>query len=453
MADVPPNKLSAVAAAREIAAGRLTCEALARACLDRIEAREADVAAFSALDADSVIAKARHLDRQSSRGRLHGLPIGIKDVLDTADLPTQMGSSIYRGNQSRADSAIVAMSRAAGGLIFGKTVTCEFAGMAPRGTRNPHDLARTPGGSSSGSAAAVADFMLPLAFGTQTGGSILRPASFCGIIGYKPTYGTFSRQGLKFAAESLDTIGLFARDVEDIALFADALLGHSSLPATKLAKPRIGLCRTYLWDTKAESETRMAVEEAARRAEAAGALVSVFDLPPGFEDLSIAREVINDVERSRSLAWEWMEHRADISPQLTRSVAAGLKTPEETYIRHLRRAEELRAHFGHATASFDGLIAPAVNGEAPRGLDYAGDPALQALWTLLHVPTLALPAARGPNGMPVAIQVVGRRDEDRKMLALALWLRDEAGIQLPAVMKLSSNQRTAPQASMERGGV
>lgn len=440
-----PNDLSAVAAAREIAAGRLTCEALARSCLERIDAREADVRAFSALDADAVIAAARQLDRQPSRGPLHGLPIGIKDVLDTSDLPTQMGSSIYEGNRTCADSAVVAASRAAGGLIFGKTVTCEFAGMAPRGTRNPHDLQRTPGGSSSGSAAAVADCMLPLAFGTQTGGSILRPASFCGIIGYKPTFGMFSRQGLKFAAESLDTIGLFAREIEDIALFADSLLGQRAPDATFLTKPRIGLCRTYLWEKKASPETRATVEQAARQAEQAGAIVTEFDLPPGFEDLCMAREVINDVERSRSLAWEWLQHRADISPQLTGSVESGLKTDQETYIRHLRRAEALRAQFAQVSACFDGLIAPVVNGEAPLGLDYTGDPALQGLWTLLHVPTLALPVALGPGGMPVAIQLVGRRDEDRKMLALAIWLRDKAGIRPPEIPNSSLARRIAPQ--------
>ncbi|MCW2573659.1 MAG: Aspartyl-tRNA(Asn) amidotransferase subunit Glutamyl-tRNA(Gln) amidotransferase subunit [Frankiales bacterium] len=449
MANAPPNELSAVAAAREIAAGRLTCEALARACLERVEARETDVRAFSALDADAVLATARQLDRQPFHGPLHGLPIGIKDVLDTSDLPTQMGSSIYEGYRTRADSAVVAASRVAGGVIFGKTVTCEFAGMAPRGTRNPHDLARTPGGSSSGSAAAVADFMLPLAFGTQTGGSILRPASFCGILGYKPTYGTFSRQGLKFAAESLDTIGLFAREIEDVVLFADALLGSRTPDTTTLTRPRIGLCRTYLWEAKASPETRAAVEQAARLAEDAGAIVTEFDLPSGFADLSVAREVINDVERSRSLAWEWLQHRGDISPQLTRSVESGLKTDQETYVRHLRRAEELRAQFAELTASLDGLVAPAVNGEAPLGLDYAGDPALQGLWTLLHVPTLALPASRGPNRMPVAIQVVGRRDEDRKMLALAIWLRDKAGIRPPDIPNSSSTRRIALHDSME----
>jgi len=426
-----PNELSAVAAVREIAAGRLTCEALARACLDRMAAREPHVHAFSAYDEQKVLRQAKLLDGMSERGPLHGLPVAVKDVLETADLPTQMGSSIYAGYQSRGDSAVVAAARSAGALILGKTVTCEFAGVAPRETCNPLDLTRTPGGSSSGSAAAIADFMAPLAFGTQTGGSILRPASFCGIVGYKPTYGTYNRQGLKFAAESLDTIGLFARDIEDIMLFADALLGRAPLAPVAFAKPRIGLCRTYLWEAKASLETRTAVEQAARQAADAGAEIVEFDLPAGYQDLTAAREIINNVERARSLAWEWRTHRAEISTQLTQSIEEGLRTSHATYLSHLHRAEDLRADFALISQGLDGLLAPAVNGEAPAGLSYAGDPSFQGLWTLLHVPTLAMPAALGPHKMPVSVQLVGRRDEDHKLLSLAIWMRDKAKICLP----------------------
>ena len=428
--DLLPNELTAVAAVREIAAGRLTCEALARACLDRMAQREPLVHAFSAYDAEHVLRQARELDKASHRGPLHGLPVAVKDVLETDDLPTQMGSSIYAGYQSRADSAVVAAARSAGALILGKTVTCEFAGIAPRETCNPLDLTRTPGGSSSGSAAAVADFMAPLAFGTQTGGSILRPASFCGIIGYKPTYGTCNRQGLKFAAESLDTIGFFAREIEDVMLFADALLNRAPAALEVFSKPRIGLCRTYLWDAKASAETRAAFDQAARQAADAGADIVEFDLPAGYQDLTAAREVINNVERARSLAWEWRTHRSEISPQMTASVEDGLRTSHATYLAQLRRAEDLRTDFGLISEGFDALLAPAVNGEAPSGLAYAGDPSFQGLWTLLHVPTLAMPASRGPHGMPVAIQLVGRRDEDHKLLSLAIWLRDKANIRL-----------------------
>jgi amidase len=369
----------------------------------------------------------------TERGPLHGLPVAVKDVLETSDLPTQMGSSIYTGYQSRGDSAVVAAARSAGALILGKTVTCEFAGIAPRETCNPHDLSRTPGGSSSGSAAAVADFMAPLAFGTQTGGSILRPASFCGIVGYKPTYGTYNRQGLKFAAESLDTIGFFGREIEDVLLFADALLGRVSKNVIGFTKPRIGLCRTYLWEAKASVETRSAVEQAARQAADAGADIVEFDLPSGYEDLTAAREVVNNVERARSLAWEWQTHRSSISPQMIKSIEDGLRTNHETYLTHLHRAEDLRLDFARISQGFDGLLAPAVNGEAPSGLSYAGDPSFQGLWTLLHVPTIAIPAARGPHGMPVAVQLVGRRDEDHKLLSLAIWMRDVAKIRLPQI--------------------
>ena len=431
-----PNELSAIEASQRIASGELTCEALVRACLDRAEAREGEVGAFSFLDPQLAIDTARRMDQASGpRGPLHGLPVGVKDVLDTDDMPTGMGSPIYAGHRTRNDAAIVAKTRAAGALVLGKTVTCEFAGAAPGGTRNPHDLARTPGGSSSGSAAAVADFMAPLAFGTQTGGSMLRPASFCGIVGYKPTYGTFSRQGLKFAAENLDTIGLFGRTVEDVFFFADALLHRPYAPPAPMTRPRLGLCRTFLWEAKAQPEMRSALEAAARQAEQAGAIVTEFDLPAGFEDLSAARDIVNDFERTRSMTWEWAHHREAISPQLTGAIESGLKIPFETYAAALRRAETLRRELDLLLGDVDGLIAPCVNGEAPVGLHYTGDPALQGLWTILHVPTLALPAARGPANMPIAIQIVAPRDSDRTLFALAAWLRDAAGVHLPQPRK------------------
>lgn len=426
------NELSAVEAASMIDSGALTCEALMAACLERVLARDGHLKSFVSIDPDRSLRQARALDRAGAKaGPLYGLPIGVKDVFETEDLPTQMGSPIYEGYHTRADAAVVAQARSAGGIVLGKTATCEFAGMAPAATLNPLDPDRTPGGSSSGSAAAVADFMLPLAFGTQTGGSMLRPASYCGVIGYKPTYGTFSRQGLKFAAENLDTVGLFARTVEDVAFFADGLLRRSYQVPRFSGQPRIGICRTYLWDMKAQPETKEIVEKAALQAEAAGADVVVFDLPESFADLTAARETINDVERSRSLAWEWHHHRDMISPQLSRSIESGLRISQERYVSALRRSEEIRIAFDDLCIAFDGLIAPCVNGEAPVGLDYTGDPAFQGLWTLLHVPTLALPAGRGPNGMPVALQIVGGRDRDRKVLALASWLRDQAGITLP----------------------
>ena len=436
------NTLSALQAARMIAAGEITSEALVRACLDRIAAREPQIKAWSAIDFDAAISAARQCDARPASGPLHGVPVAVKDVLDTHDLPTQMGSPIYAGYQTLGDAACVALARTAGAIILGKTVTCEFAGMAPGETVNPHDVTRTPGGSSSGSAAAVADFMVPLAFGTQTGGSVLRPASYCGVVGYKPTYGTFNRQGLKFAAESLDTIGVFARTIEDCALLADALTGLQGTAARMPARPpRIGLCRTHLWD-RAQPEAREAVELAARRAKDAGATVTTFDLPASFTRLSQSREIVNNVERARSLAWEWAHHGEAISPQLSASVAQGLVTSHEAYVAELRFAEAARIELDALFGAFDILLAPCVAGEAPVGLGYTGDPSFQGLWTILHVPTLALPASRGPNDMPVAAQVIAPRQGDRALLDFGLWLRDVAKIDLPAPRKSQHRAET-----------
>src|SRR6266853_222462 len=239
------NELSATEIVRGIAAGAFTCEAVTRACLARIADQEGVVRAWTNFDPEIALAQARALDRAATRGPLHGMPIGVKDVLDTFDMPTEMGSPIYRGNRPGADAACVALARAAGAVILGKTVTCEFAGVTAGATTNPHDETRTPGGSSSGSGAAVADCMVPVAFGSQTGGSVLRPASYCGVIGYKPTYNAFNRFGLKFAAEGLDTIGLITRSLDDIALVRAVLLGQAPTPISAMpAPPRVGFAKT-----------------------------------------------------------------------------------------------------------------------------------------------------------------------------------------------------------------
>ena len=428
-----PTHLSAAEAARAIAAGKLTSQRLVQACLDRVAARDDVVRAWSALDADGALAQARACDRGPARGPLHGVPFGVKDVLATADLPTAMGSPIYAGYRTRGDAACVGLLRAAGAIVLGKTVTCEFAGVAPGATTNPLDPARTPGGSSSGSAAAVADGMVPVAFGTQTGGSILRPASFCGLVGYKPTYGTINREGLKFAAESLDTIGTISRTVEDAALVGDVLVGRVPRAPLALARPpRLGLCRTYLWEARASAETRACLEAGVERARRAGASVVDIDLPPGFERLTPTREIVNDVERARSLAWEWAHARDQLSTRLRGTIERGLAVDDDVYRDALGYAEQARRDIAAPFASVDALLAPCVNGEAPRGLGDAGDPAFQGLWTLLQLPTLTIPAHRGPNGMPVGIQIIAPHGADKTLFAVALWLRDVASIRLDA---------------------
>jgi amidase len=430
------NELSATEAARLIREGKVTSVELVRACLDRIEAREPKVKAWATIDPELALSQAKERDRGPVRGALHGVPVAVKDVLDTADLPTEMGSPIYKGHRPPADAACVVAARAAGAVILGKTVTCEFAFMAPGPTANPHNPRHTPGGSSSGSAAAVADFMVPLAFGTQTGGSVQRPASYCGTVGYKPTFGLFNRQGLKFASESLDTIGLMARSVDDVALGRDVLTGVAH-PAdlTPRAPRRIGLCRTYLW-SKASAESKEAVETAATRLAAAGVQVEEFTLPEDFAGLTQARDIINNIERVRGMAHEWQHHRDRLSAQLTRCIELGLETPQRDYVDALRLVERCRIKLDAIMDGFDLLLAPSATGEAPLGLEWTGDSTFQGLWTALHVPTVSLPVHAGPNGLPVGLQLIASRFGDEKLLQAASWVLATLGTARQAAPEL-----------------
>jgi amidase len=422
------NTLTATEIVHAIAAGETTCEAVVRDCLDRAGQREATVHAWAGIDPELALRQARERDRSPTRGPLHGVPIGVKDIIATADLPTEMGSPIYRGHRSTADAACVALVRAAGAVILGKTVTCEFAGMAPGATTNPHDVAHTPGGSSSGSGAAVADFMVPAAFGTQTGGSVLRPASYCGVFGFKPTFGAFNRNGVYPAAESLDTIGLLTRSLDDIELLSGVLELRPSSQARPLdGPPAIGLCRTPLW-SMAQPETVSAIEEAAKRLRNAGARVREIVLPDEFAGLrNAARETINNFERAAAMAHEWNNHRELISDKLRKRIAAGHAMPHADYIAALRLGEECRARLPAVFEDVDVLLTPCVNGEAPRGLDETGDPGFQAIWTILHTPALTLPTHRGPRGLPVGIQLIAPRFADRRLLACAGWIWQELG--------------------------
>jgi Asp-tRNA(Asn)/Glu-tRNA(Gln) amidotransferase A subunit family amidase len=421
------NTLSATDIARRIGAGDITAEAVVTACLARIEEREPAVHAWSFVDADLALRQARACDAGPRRGPLHGVPIGIKDVLDTADMPTEMGSAIYKGYRPKTDASCVALARAAGAIVLGKTVTSEFAGLTPGPTTNPHNPAHTPGGSSSGSAAAVADVMVPLAFGTQTGGSILRPASFCGVIGYKPSYNAFNRAGLKFAAESLDTIGVLARTIDDVELLSAVLVGRAPEPAPMpSARLRVGLCRTPLWQS-AQPETVEAVEDAAVRLAQAGAVVRECTLPDPFKNLGNVREAVNDYERAHAMAWEWEHHRNLISERLRKVVQHGFEIPHDDYRAALRLIEGCRAALTEVFKTFDVLLAPCVAGEAPRGLDSTGDTQFQAYWTMLHVPTLCLPTHRGPSGLPVAIQIVAPVHADTRLFGAARWILEHLG--------------------------
>jgi amidase len=419
--------------ARQIAnatrAGEISCEAVTRASLERIAGREAAVEAWQYLDAEGALARARELDRQSTaRGPLFGVPFGVKDIIDTGDMPTEYGSPIFRGHRPGRDAACVALMRRAGGVLIGKTVTTEFANVHPGKTHNPFDPTRTPGGSSSGSAAAVGDTMVALALGSQTTASTIRPASFCGVVGYRPTWGDLRLSGVMEAAGSLDTLGLMARSIEDIALLRDVLLGTEPKPLqTEVPKPRIGFCRTALWD-QAESSTQRLLEDAASRLIRAGAAVKDAVLPSSFTRIPDAHRAVSSFEFTRNFTAEITHRWNDISETLRNGrIKNGMSCTFERY----REARDFLGACRHTLdqffESYDVLLTPAAAGEAPVGLDSTGYTGFCTIWTSTHVPAITLPALRGPNGLPIGVQLIARRDRDRELFANATWIERALG--------------------------
>jgi Asp-tRNA(Asn)/Glu-tRNA(Gln) amidotransferase A subunit family amidase len=367
--------------------------------------------------------RAHALDSLGTAGLLHGLPIAVKDLFDTFDMPSSYGSPIYADHRPAWDAACVAVARAAGAIVVGKTVTTEFATFHPGPTRNPRNLQHTPGGSSSGSAAAVADWMVPLAFGTQTAGSIMRPAAFCGVVGYKPTFGMVTRVGVKMISDTLDTVGALARSVPDVALLVAAVTDRHELlidgPTADV--PRIGLCRTYEWN-RAQPETVALLEDAGKRLRAAGASVRDAALPPPFAGLAEAQTAIMVFEVAKSLAYENLAHRKQLSADMTRMIDAGLAVSPQQYdaARSLTRA--CRAMLPQIFSEFDVLLAPSTAGEAPVGIAATGDPLFNRIWTLLHVPVVHVPVADGPHGLPVGVTIAGAVGSDRTTLRAADWI-------------------------------
>jgi amidase len=414
------ERLTASAAAARLAAGTLTAETLIRDCLERALAR-ASVKAWVCLDPEQAVAQARAADRAGRSGLLAGVPVGIKDVIDTVDMPTQHGSPIYGGNRPFADAACVALIRAAGGVIFGKTVTTEFANRDPRETVNPHNPAHTPGGSSSGSAAAVADFQVPVGLGTQTGGSTIRPAAFCGVIGYKPSFGEFSRVGIKMQCHNLDTLGVICRSLDDVALMRGVLLAVDPQPVDRAtAAPRIGFCRTPAWN-HADAGTQALLERTAARLAAAGATVREVALEPA--DILDHHRRIFEFEAARNYAYEYEVHGDKLSSALRDGLLTpGRALPLSAYIEAIETAEAFRRRLDDLFAEFDVLLAPSAVGEAPEGLTSTGDARFNAIWTLAWTPCVTLPAGTGRKGLPLGIQLVGPRFRDEALLDAAAWV-------------------------------
>ena len=416
-------RLTASEAGRKIAAGEITSEALVRSCLERIEERDPDVEAWAHLDPDYAIAQARAADSASSGSPFHGVPFGVKDVIDSGELPTEYGApAIHGGHRPERDAACVAAMRAGGAVLMGKTVSTEFATFWPGKTRNPHNSGHTPGGSSSGSAAAVGASMVPVAFGNQTAGSLIRPAAFCGAVGLKPTHGTVDLGGILTLEPVFDTLGYMARSVDDVGLFYDIVRGaEPRVPADGLGRaPRIGLCRTHHWG-KAEPGTREAVERAAARFADFGADVAEIELPESFATVPDSHRVILNAGLTQSLARQYADHRDRLSDRLRGMIEEGLGYDEATLEAARTHARACRAAAGDAFGDRDVLLTPSAPGEAPEGLGMTGDPIFQTTWTLLHLPCVTLPFATGPRGLPVGVQLIGTRGEDASMLAVGKW--------------------------------
>ena len=419
--------------------GAVSAAQVVEACLARIEKLDPQVQAWAFLDPEHALWQARALDAARAAGKplgpLHGLPVGIKDIFDTADMPTEDGTLLHAGRRPEQDSTVVARLREAGAVILGKTVTTELATFRPGKTRHPQDPARTPGGSSSGSAAAVASGMVPLAVGSQTNGSVIRPASFCGVVGFKPTHGLISRRGMLTVSRTLDQVGVFAGSILDAALLAEVLMAYDPGDADMRPRarpdlsrialqppplpPKLAFVRSPVWD-HADDDTRAAFAELV---EVLGDSVAEAALPAVFGETIELHRTIQDAELAVNLSLEYQKGRDQLSAQLCATIEHGQTVKATDYVRGLARIPVLNRGLDEIFDHFDAILTPAAPGEAP-GIETTGSPVFCTTWSLLGAPAITLPLMSGANGLPVGVQLVGKRGDDARLLRTARWLWD-----------------------------
>ena len=436
MAEDAPSLADTIAALRN---GTFSAEQVVDACLARIEEVDGAIQAWTFLDPEHARAQARALDEARADGKpmgpLHGIPVGVKDIFDTADMPTEDGTELHAGRRPSRDSTAVALLREAGAVIMGKTVTTEMALFTPGKTRNPHDAERTPGGSSSGSAAAVASGQVPLAIGSQTNGSTIRPASFCGIVGYKPSHGLISRQGVLSLSRTLDHVGVFAGSVADAALLAEVLMRYdpndvdmrpqASPELTRLAAaepplpPKLAFFKTPIWD-EVDDDTQAAFEELT---EMLGDNVEEVELSTLFEEAIAQHRTVQDAEVAVNFAREYERGRDKLSERLVGIIEHGFEITAADYIRAVARIPLFNAALGELYDRYDVIVTPAAPGEAPVGIA-TGNPIFCTAWTLLGTPAVSLPLLSGNNGLPIGVQLVGQRGQDGRLLRTARWLTE-----------------------------
>jgi amidase len=425
----PHHTLSISAAVAAMAKGDLTAEALVASCLERIAAREPAVQAFVRYDADAALAAARRLDKGPPAGALHGIPVGIKDIIDTEDMPTECNSPIYAGHRPARDAVCVARLRHAGAIVVGKTVTTEFASSVPGPTRHPRDPERTPGGSSSGSAAAVGDFMVPLAIGTQTGGSVIRPAAFNGVIGYKPAWGLYDSTGVKPLAPLLDTVGFMVRSLDDVPIVSGVLAGGAPPKPAEVRQPKLAVVRTAQWHL-AGPETQKLIEATGARLAEAGAAVRRADLPEPFGRLEALQRIMMAEGAAGAFQREWAEQRDKLSPSFQRLVRRGLETPAADRAEANAIVAQCRRELPDLFEPGEIILTPSAPGEAPVGLQSTGNSVFNRAWTALRVPCLTIPVADGPNGMPLGVQLIDPQGGEERLLGVAGWAARALGLPL-----------------------
>jgi len=433
-----PFNLTAVEAARAVRSGQVSSVDLVQSCLDRIKEVDDTVQAWTHLDAELVLEQARQSDlyRLSAApiGPLHGVPVGVKDIFDTLDYPTELGSPLHKGRQTVEDATAVALLRQAGAIVLGKTVTAEFAVLAPGKTTNPHDATRTPGGSSSGSAAAVASGMVPLALGTQTNGSVIRPASYCGVVGYKPTFGMISRNRVLRTSRNLDTIGAFGRTVDDVALAVQVMTGYDALDpdARHIVRPdlltlageeppmppRFAFIKSPAWD-QADGSTHEAFAELV---EALGDRVEEVQLASVYDEIFQWHRMVMEVEIAKNLADDFKRGDDQISDTLRAMNERGQAVHGVDYSLALDRQGLFARGLDELFEDYDVILSPSAPGEAPVGLDNTGNPAFSTLWTFTGMPAISLPLLQGEAGMPLGVQLIGQKGDDGRLLRSANWL-------------------------------
>jgi len=431
--------LSATEAARLIRDGVITSEQLVDAYLTRIADVDAQIEAWAFLDPDYALRQARAADERRLSGQpigpLHGVPVAVKDIFDTADMPTEYGSALHAGRTPSRDAAVVSRLRAAGALILGKTVTTEFAYFAPGKTRNPYNPEHTPGGSSSGSAAAVSANMVPLAIGSQTNGSTIRPAAYCGVVGFKPTHGLISRHRALMLSRTLDHVGLFAHSVDDIALMAEQIIGYDDndpdtrprarIPFADIAAeepplgPMFAFIKTPPWE-RADEDTK---EGFAEVIEHLGRQVEEVELFPSAGEAWQWHQTIMSAEMAHNLEREWANGQDRLSEQLRAQIERGRQVSATDYLRALSRIAPVHDSLVELFEQrYDAIVTPAAPGAAPKGLANTGDPSFCTLWTLCGMPCVTLPLLQSADGLPIGVQLVGPRHGDARLLRTARWL-------------------------------